>query len=548
MSQHKVITHSVASQSNSNNNNNNEIPKVIIGIEIHCQMTSLNSKLFCPCKSDYRKMRPNQNICPICTGLPGTLPLLNKKAIHKAMMIAMALKCAIPDRISFFRKNYFYPDLPKNFQITQLNMNGDISIGNRGKISVDGKEIRIRRIQIEEDPGRLIYEGASSKNTITLVDYNRAGTALVEIVTEPDFESPRQVRLFLHMLSDMLKNLEVSDPTLEGAMRADANVSLAGNNRVEIKNISSFHDLEKAVIFEIARQEAQYSRGHDIIQETRHWDASRKITTPARRKEEDMDYRYLPEADIPWIEIDADTINSLKEKMPESISEKLARYTQEYGMAPQVAKVLSSDKLYSDLFDAARSNTNAKELANIITTDLIGMIEAQRRKKIDGLDDFGGDEMVDKAGGDDGEMVDKAGGDDGEMVDKAGDGDDGMNYEDEMSNNIPITPPNLQKLADAVTTGEIARNSAKQILYDMIKTKKSFEDTITNMETGKITGSTELENIVKQVIAQETEAVKQAATNPNTINYLVGKIMQKTRGRADPQITMKILKEQIQKK
>ena len=226
-----------------------------IGLEIHCQLTKLESKLFCPCKANYREYEPNTNICPICMGLPGTLPRLNQKAIEKATMIAMALNCSTPEKIAFFRKNYFYPDLPKNFQITQLNIYGDTSIGGSGMIMVGDKKIRITRIQLEEDPGRLIYEGNSSKNQITLVDYNRAGTPLVEIVTEPDFENPKQVREFLNILSDLLENLDVSDPGLEGAMRADANVSIEGGNKVEIKNIGSFHDLEKAVHFEITRQE-----------------------------------------------------------------------------------------------------------------------------------------------------------------------------------------------------------------------------------------------------------------------------------------------------
>ena len=257
-----------------------------IGLEIHCQLTKLESKLFCPCKADYREFEPNTNICPICMGIPGSLPLLNKSAVEKATLIAMALDCSTPSKIAFFRKNYFYPDLPKNFQITQLNVYGNTSIGWEGKISVGNSKIRIRRIQLEEDPGRLIYEGATEKTKLTLVDYNRAGTPLVEIVTEPDFETPHQVREFLNILSDLLENLDVSDPGLEGAMRADANVSIEGGSKVEIKNIGSFHDLEKAVHFEITRQQSLAERKIEIIQETRQWDDGRKITVSARTKEE----------------------------------------------------------------------------------------------------------------------------------------------------------------------------------------------------------------------------------------------------------------------
>ena len=226
-----------------------------IGLEIHCQLTKLQSKLFCSCKANYREFEPNHNICPVCMGLPGSLPRLNQKAIESATSIAMALSCETPEKIAFFRKNYFYPDLPKNFQITQLNVYGDMSVGGEGYVDVEGKKIRIRRIQLEEDPGRLIYEGESERTKITLVDYNRAGTPLVEIVTDPDFENPRQVRVFLNILSDLLENLGVAEPGLEGAMRADGNVSIEGGNKVEIKNIGSFHDLEKALHFEITRQQ-----------------------------------------------------------------------------------------------------------------------------------------------------------------------------------------------------------------------------------------------------------------------------------------------------
>ena len=352
-----------------------------IGLEIHCQLTNLESKLFCSCKANYREFSPNANICPICVGLPGSLPILNKKAVEKATIISMALNCKTPEKIAFFRKNYFYPDLPKNFQITQYDAYGPTSIGHDGKITVEGKEIRIRRIQIEEDPGRLIYEGSSEKTQITLVDYNRAGTPLVEIVTEPDFENPKQVRLFLNILVDLLTNLSVSDPTLEGALRADGNVSLEGGNKVEIKNVSSFHDLEKAIHFEITRQQSLVERGIEIISETRQWDDRRKITVSARTKEEESDYRYFLEGDIPWIKLSPEHFNKLKEKMPESISSKRDRYVNQYEIPGQVADILSSDKFFADLFEKSHDDLNAKEIANIITTDLMGFVDTREKRE-----------------------------------------------------------------------------------------------------------------------------------------------------------------------
>src|SRR2546428_13138930 len=245
-------------------------------------MTGLQSKLFCSCQCDYRGKEPNTNICPICSGLPGTLPLLNQRAVDFASMISLALGCSIPDNVMFYRKNYFYPDLPKNFQITQYNAYGITSIGSEGRVEIQNNEIRIRRIQLEEDPGRLIYEGSSEKTLITLVDYNRAGTPLVEIVTEPDFETPKQVRIFLNVLSDLVENIGVSDPYLEGALRVDGNISVGDGNRVEIKNVGSFRDIEKALHFEITRQQSLLDRNIPVQAETRHWDEARKITISAR--------------------------------------------------------------------------------------------------------------------------------------------------------------------------------------------------------------------------------------------------------------------------
>ena len=463
-----------------------------IGLEIHCQLTNLKSKLFCSCKANYREFEINENICPICMGLPGTLPRLNQEAVKKATTIAMALNCSTPEKIAFFRKNYFYPDLPKNFQITQLNIYGDTSIGGTGSILVGDKKIRIRRIQLEEDPGRLIYEGSSSKNQITLVDYNRAGTPLVEIVTEPDFENPKEVRDFLKILSDLIENLGVADPTLEGAMRADANVSIEGGTKVEIKNIGSFHDLEKAVHFEITRQESLNSRDIEIAQETRHWDDRRKITVSARSKEEDLDYRYFLEGDIPWVKIGIDIRNELQSKMPESISSKKERYISEFKIPSQVAEVLSSDKFYSDLFDKSFTQENAKEVANIITTDLMGLVDTREKRE-----------------------------------------------------KSKLTPEHLKNLANSIISGKIARNSAKNALHEIVKTGNELDAVIKELDLGNVTDQLKLQEIISQVINEEPQAVEQAKSNPQTINYLVGKVMQKTKGKADPSLTLELLKKNI---
>ena len=464
----------------------------MIGLEIHCQLTNLQSKLFCTCKANYREFKINENICPVCIGLPGSLPRLNQEAVKKATMIAMALNCSTPEKIAFFRKNYFYPDSPKNFQITQLNIYGDTSVGGTGSIMVGDKKIRITRIQLEEDPGRLIYEGSSSKNQITLVDYNRAGTPLVEIVTEPDFENPKQVRDFLNILSDLLANLGVADPSLEGAMRADANVSIKGGKKVEIKNIGSFHDLEKAVHFEITRQESLHSRDIEIIQETRHWDDQRKITVSSRSKEEELDYRYFLEGDIPWIRIDSDIHQKLKSEMPESISSKKERYISKYNIPVQVADVLSSDKFYSDMFEKAHTESNAKEVANIITNDLMGLVDTREKR---------------------------------------------------IASKLTFT--HLKELADSIQSGKISRSSSKNALHAILKTGKDLSVIIAEFNLGNVSDESELSEIITHVISEESQAVEQAKSNPQTINYLVGKVMQKTKGKADPTLTLNLLKKHI---
>ena len=463
-----------------------------IGLEIHCQLTKLQSKLFCSCKANYREFKPNHNVCPVCMGLPGSLPRLNQKAVESATSIAMALNCATPEKIAFFRKNYFYPDLPKNFQITQLNVYGDMSVGGEGYVTVEGKKIKIRRIQLEEDPGRLIYEGTSDRTKITLVDYNRAGTPLVEIVTDPDFENPRQVRVFLNILSDLLENLGVAEPGLEGAMRADGNVSIKGGNKVEIKNIGSFHDLEKALHFELTRQQSLFERDIDIAMETRHWDDRRKITVSSRSKEEDQDYRYFLENDIPWVKINQEIRDVLQKNMPESISSKKERYVEKYDIAPQVADILSSDRYYSELFENAHNESDAKDIANLITTDLLGFIDTKEKREVS-----------------------------------------------------KVTSQHLSDLVNAVNSKTLTRNTSKVALQEIVKSGKSVKELIGEMDLGQVSDSSEIENIISQVFEEEMQAVLDAKERPESVNFLVGKVMQKTKGKADPVKTLELIKSKL---
>jgi aspartyl-tRNA(Asn)/glutamyl-tRNA(Gln) amidotransferase subunit B len=463
-----------------------------IGLEIHCQLTKLESKLFCSCKADYRSFEPNSNICPVCIGLPGSLPVLNKKAVEKAAMLSIALGCKIPPKIGFFRKNYFYPDLPKNFQITQYNAYGPTSIGYDGMIMIEDKEIKIRRIQLEEDPGRLVYSGSSEKTQITLVDYNRAGTPLVEMVTEPDFENPKQVRIFLNILSDLVENLGVADPFLEGAFRVDGNISIEKGNRVEIKNVGSFRDIEKALHFEITRQQSLTERGIPIPAETRHWDEARKITVTSRSKEEEQDYRYFPEEDIPRIIIEKSLLDNLKKIMPESIMSKKERYINKYGIQTQVAEVLSSDKFYSDLFEQSHTEKNAKEIANLITTDLKGFADTKEQRE-----------------------------------------------------QLKLTPKHLADLADAVLNNKITRASGKTTLQEILKTGKPVSEIISSLDLGNVDDESSLVKAIDEVFIEEQKAVSEAKQNPDTINYLVGKVMRKTKGKANPSLTLDMIRKKL---
>ncbi len=453
-----------------------------IGLEIHCQITALKSKLFCSCSTDYREKEANVNICTICMGLPGSLPLLNKEAVRYAMMIALALNCKIPDKIMFYRKNYFYPDLPKNFQITQYNAYGISSIGYEGRVAIDDREVRIRRIQLEEDPGRLVYD-----RNHTFVDYNRAGIPLVEIVTEPDFDDPRLVRIFLNKLSNILTHLGI-DPELEGAVRCDANVSIEGGRRVEIKNVNSFKDVEKALLFEISRQKSLVSKGITIQSETRHWDDSRRITIQSRSKEEEEDYRYFPEPDIPLLSIST-AIVSISKEMPELPDERKARLISK-GLSGNVAQVLIDNKELADMFeDALNYYNNAREIANWIVGDLKGYYE--------------------------------------------------------RLGSVKVTSRHIAELARMIDNAIINRTTAKQILSEMVKDGSMPDQIAKRINAEQISDKQALIDIIDEVFEEDKKAVEDALKNEKAINFLLGKVMKHTKGKADPKIALDLIKRKI---
>jgi len=505
-----------------------------IGLEIHCQLTKLESKLFCSCKANYRGLEPNTNICPICVGLPGSLPRLNKNGVEKATLISLALNCTIPPKISFFRKNYFYPDLPKNYQITQFDAYGPTSMGNNGKITVEGKEIRIRRIQLEEDPGRLIYEGSSEKTQITLVDYNRAGAPLVEIVTEPDFDNPKQVRVFLNILVDLLENLGVSEPSLEGALRADGNVSIEGGNKVEIKNVSSFHDLEKAVHFEITRQQSLVDRGIPVELETRQWDERRKITVSARSKEEEQDYRYFLEGDIPRVILDQKHIQNLKNKMPESISSKSNRLINEFYINPQEAEIISTNQIVSKSFDKIYETCVPPKMdTTTISTSIMNstISEKTKKDKFRNLDP-NDPEIKKKFGNEIASLLTN-------FIMAIEDFQKKLDDEGYIKNLADITTSRVNE--------NLPRNLINDILHEIHKTNKTFLEISKKLDWKTFSNVGTLLKTVEEVFQEEPSAVVQARNNPETINYLVGKVMQKTKGKANPTLTLDLIKEKLKK-
>ncbi|HJY15151.1 MAG TPA: Asp-tRNA(Asn)/Glu-tRNA(Gln) amidotransferase subunit GatB [Nitrososphaeraceae archaeon] len=474
---------------------------VMIGLEIHAQITALKSKLFCSCRGNYRDLIPNTNICETCCGLPGTLPIINKKAIEYSTMTSIALGCKVPDKIMFYRKNYFYPDLPKNFQITQYNVYGFSSIGANGLFELDdSKKIRITRIQLEEDPGRITYlEGGMNTRNSALIDYNRAGVALIEIVTEPDFTNPKEVRLFLNKLSLILEHLGVCDTLMDGSVRSDVNVSMKGGNKIEIKNINSFKEVEKAINYEITRQSSLYNRNIKIESETRHWDDRKKITLKARSKEEEHDYRYFPEPDIPIIVLGDIFVSNLKDHMPELPKQRFDRFVSKYKLSEHTSNILVNDKKLADFFESTlKVYFSPVEIANFLITDFKSMIE-----------------------------------DDRESID--------------YLINMKVKPEHVAELVKMVEGNKISRITAKDILVKIFRSGMLPSEVMNNTNSFKIADEKTLMDAVESVFDTEKSAVEDAKTNREAINFLLGKVMKFTNGRADPKIVMRIINNKLNK-
>jgi aspartyl-tRNA(Asn)/glutamyl-tRNA(Gln) amidotransferase subunit B len=389
--------------------------------------------------------------------------------------------------------------LPKNFQITQYNVYGYSSIGVDGIYELDDtKQIRISRIQLEEDPGRIAYsEGGMNVGNSALIDYNRAGVALIEIVTKPDFTGPKEVRQFLNKLSLTLEYIGVCDTLLEGSVRCDVNVSMEGGNKVEIKNINSFREVEKAINYEITRQSSLYSRNLKIEHETRHWDDRKKITFKSRSKEEEHDYRYFPEPDIPIIVLGNDFVSDLKKRMPELPNQRFERFVSKYKLSEHTSNILINDKKLADFFESTLEvYFSPTEIANFLVTDFKSLIE-----------------------------------DNSESTD--------------YLKNLKVKPEHIAELVKLIEGNKISRITAKDILVKIFESGVLPSEVMNNTNSYKISDEKTLMDAIQSVFDKEKSAVEDAKTNSEAINFLLGKVMKFTDGRADPKIAMRIINNKL---
>lgn len=361
---------------------------VMIGLEVHVQLNKLKTKVFCGCSTDYHNDPPNSHVCPVCLGLPGSLPVINRKAVEAAIKIGLALNCRVEEHTQFYRKNYYYPDLPKGFQITQY----DFPISSGGYIMIEGEDgehrVGITRAHMEEDPGRLVHEGTIDKSKYTLIDYNRSGMALIEIVSEPDMRSPKEARRYLDKLRNILEYLDIFDGDLEGALRVDANISIMGGQRAEIKNISSHKGAERALLFEIVRQKNVLRRGGVVVQETRHFDEAREITLSMRSKEEAHDYRYFPEPDLVPLKISG-WAPAIKAMLPELPDAQRARFVEVIGISDEHAKALTSELKIANFFEDL-----AKKVDPNMAADWIARLKGQLNFRDLSIEVFKKEDMV----------------------------------------------------------------------------------------------------------------------------------------------------------
>jgi aspartyl-tRNA(Asn)/glutamyl-tRNA(Gln) amidotransferase subunit B len=479
--------------------------KPTIGLEIHAELKT-NSKMFCSCKNDPDEKRPNYNICPVCTAQPGTLPVANEEAIKKVIKTGLASNCKIAEDSKFDRKNYFYPDLPKGYQISQY----DQPLCSGGYLEVNGRKIRITRIHLEEDTGSLAHpEGAD----YSLVNLNRAGIPLMELVTEPDITSGKEAREFAEKLQLIFKYLGVSDADMEkGQMRVEVNISISKGKtlgtKVEIKNLNSFKVVEKAVDFEIARQEEVSELGEKVVQETRGWHDKKEITFSQREKEEAHDYRYFPEPDLPPMHFEKDYIEKIKATIPELPEQKSERFKKQFGLdditigffvvnkdlSEYYEKVVSEFKEWLDTEGIKGGEKLYKLVANYLISDVQGLLQ--------------GKEFIETE--------------------------------------FKITPENFAEFIKMIYKNEISSKVAKMVLAEMSNTGVDPSNIVDDNNWRQMSDDSELEKIIKDVMAKNPKAVADyKAGKQNSLQFLAGQVMAATRGTAKPDKVQELLKKLI---
>ncbi len=484
-----------------------------IGMEVHVELKTA-SKMFCSCKNGLGlEPTPNVNICHVCTAQPGSLPVPNAKAIEAVQKVGLALNCALRLHSKFDRKNYFYPDLPKGYQISQY----DEPFCEAGTIEIDGKPFRITRIHLEEDTGKSMHPTGAD---YTLVDYNRAGVPLMELVTEPDFSTAKDARAFCQKLQQILRYLEVSDADMEkGQMRCEVNISLhkVGEDRlsgtkVEVKNLNSFKSVERSIEYEIQRQTEALENGESIIQETRGWDEARNATVSQRKKESAHDYRYFPEPDISAFQFTTDDIKRLKAALPELPDAKMKRFMAEYSLPEADAVLLVDEKNIAAFFEAVVSELGAKIDGGETQAELNRMIKLAAKYFNTEIRKF---------------LTDK-----GKTIAE-----------------LPVSAENYAEFITIVAAGQINSSAAQTVLKEMLKGADGDTDPshiIDRLNLAQMSDTGELESIVDTILANNAQSVTDfKAGKQNAFQFLIGQVMKETKGKANPKVTAELLKKKL---
>lgn len=473
----------------------NYIPS--IGLEVHVELNT-ESKVFCGCPNKFGQS-PNTQVCPICLGMPGVLPVLNKKAVEHTLAMGISLGCNISGVARFDRKHYFYPDLPKNYQISEykepLAGNGSL------ELSTIKKTIRIRRVHLEEDTGKNLHAEDTGVDGVSLIDFNRAGVPLMEIVTEPDLGSVEEVEDYMNTLREILLYLDISDCKMqEGSIRFEANISIASEGssargtRSEIKNLNSFRSVIGAVVYEIERQREILEAGKKVSLDTRLWDEKLKITQPMRSKEEAHDYRYFPEPDLVPVQVTREWIEDIKQRIPELPQKKRGRFIQTYGLPAYDAGVLIASPDLAALFEhTVALISQPKMVSNWIMVELLGAMKEREEEKI-----------------------------------------------------VNLTPERLAGLLKMVVDGQISGKIAKEVLPIVLDTGKDPKEIVEEKGLLQIGSKDEIEKVVRDVLKENEKVVSDyKAGKEKAFIFLVGQVMRKTRGKANPKLVNEILREEI---